>query len=952
MAPPPSKDEEEEKKAPAASSSSDQNNNEKSGDSSNSKANNNGKKKNEEEEEELSEEDEKLKSELEMLVERLKEPNADLYEPSLEALKNFIRTSTSSMTAVPKPLKFLRPHYHSLSELYPTWTSSKLQSLFADVLSVLGMTHSGDGKRESLRYRLLSTFDDLGNWGHEYVRHLALEIGEEYEVRSENEESTDDLVELALQIVPFFLKHNAEADAVDLLLELESIEQLPQFVDQNTFGRVCLYMVSCVPLLAPPDDSAFLHTAYNIYLSHGQLTQALALAIRIDDEELIRSVFSATSDELVQKQLAFILARQQYWFEVDNEEVQKCVSNSTLSEHYLYLAKELNLLDPKVPEDIYKSHLEQSRLGGNPGVLDSAKQNLASSFVNAFINCGYGTDKLLTNEDESKSWIYKTKGTGMSSTTASLGSLFQWDFGNGLQQLDKYMYSGEEHVKAGALLGIGIVNTGVADESDPALALLADYLDTKSVPLRTHSIIGLGLSYAGSRRQDLMDLLLPIVSDNELTMQLSALAAMSLGHIFVGSANGDIASTILQTLLERDHSQLSDKWTRFMALGLALLFMGKYEQTEEVIETIRAIEHPISQIIETLVTVCSYCGTGNVLQIQKLLHDCTSRPPKTEASEESAAQQLMQEIQNEENQNQEQSGNAAPTQDDAATAQPEPMVDSGDGQEEGEKEESLFQGYSVLGLAVIAMGEDIGQDMVLRHFGHLMHYGDAHIRRAVPLAMGLVSASNPQMKVYDTLSRYSHDSDLEVAINAIFAMGIVGAGTNNARLAQLLRQLASYYSRDADSLFMVRIAQGLVHLGKGTLTVSPFNTDRQILSRVSLAGLLTVCISLLDPKYFILSQSHSLLYFLSTSIRPRMLITLDSDLKPLKVNVRVGQAVDVVGQAGKPKTITGWVTHSTPVLLGYGERAELEDDEYISLASSLEGIVILKKNEDRMDVDN
>ena len=213
-------------------------------------------------------------------------------------------------------------------------------------------------KRDSLRYRLLTTADDVGNWGHEYIRHLALEIGEEYQARTDVDEQVEDLRELALKIVPFFLKHNAEADAVDLMLEIEMIERLPEFVDRDTFGRVCLYMVSCVPLLAPPDDSAFLHTAYNIYLTQGQLTQALALAIRIDDEELIRSVFSATSDELVQKQLAFILARQQIWFEVENEEVQKCLSNVSLSEYFLYLGKELNLLDPKVPEDIYKSHLE------------------------------------------------------------------------------------------------------------------------------------------------------------------------------------------------------------------------------------------------------------------------------------------------------------------------------------------------------------------------------------------------------------------------------------------------------------------------------------------------------------------------------------------------------------------------------------------------------------------
>ena len=265
-------------------------------------------------------------------------------------------------------------------------------------------------------------------------------------------------------------------------------------------------------------------------------------------------------------------------------------------------------------------------------------------------------------------------------------------------------------------------------------------------------------------------------------------------------------------------------------------------------------------------------------------------------------------------------------------------------EEEEEEEDLTYQAYAVLGLAIIAMGEDIGQEMTLRHFGHLMHYGNDTIKRAVPLAMGLGSVSNPQMNIYDTLSRYSHDPDSDVASNAIFSMGVVGSGTNNARLAQLLRQLASYYSREPNCLFMVRIAQGLLHLGKGTLSLNPFHTDRQVLSKVQLAGLLITNVLLLNPKTFILGRAHYLLYYLNVSIHPRMLITVDEELTPINVSVRVGQAVDVVGQAGKPKTITGWVTHSTPVLLGAGERAELENDEYISLASSLEGVVILKKN--------
>jgi 26S proteasome regulatory subunit N1 len=58
----------------------------------------------------------------------------------------------------------------------------------------------------------------------------------------------------------------------------------------------------------------------------------------------------------------------------------------------------------------------------------------------------------------------------------------------------------------------------------------------------------------------------------------------------------------------------------------------------------------------------------------------------------------------------------------------------------------------------------------------------------------------------------------------------------------------------------------------------------------------------------------------------------------------IPQAVDVVGQAGKPKTITGFQTHTTPVLLAHGERAELATEEFLPVTPILEGFVILRKN--------
>lgn len=915
-------------------------------------------------EEELSEEDQQLKDELELLVEKLSGPSKD-YHDILNQLKQHIKDSTTSMTAVPKPLKFLRSFYPGLTEIYDKWTDSKLKNQLADILSVLATTYSDDGNKDCLKYRLLTSSETIADWGHEYIRHLALELGESYQESLGSEDDTTKLINLGLQVVPFFLKHNAEADAVDLLLEIEQIDKIVGFVDENTFQRVCLYMVSCVALLAPPDDSIFLQTAFNIYINHNQLTQALILAIKMDDDESIKSVFKATDDELVHKQLGYILAQQNNSFKYpgENQQVQDIIGNVQLFEFFNYLSKELNLLDPKIPEDIYKSHLENTKFGlGSSGSIDSAKQNLAASFVNMFINLGFGNDKLIQTDEDNKSWIYKTKGSGMASTTASLGSLHQWNVNDGLQVLDKYSYSSEVEIKAGALLGTGIVSSNVHDDVDAALALLQDYVADPNKLIQASAVNGLGIAFAGSANEEVLKLLLPLISDLDIPLEISCLAALALGHVFVGTCHGDITSTILQTLLERDFQQLANKYIKFMSLGLGLLYIGKTEQVEDVLETIGAIEHPISKTLKVLVNICAYAGTGNVLQIQSLLQMCTAKPK--DDSEEEARLEKSEEDQKEED------GEAKPedvemedgeaateTKDEKKDVKKEEKDDEKD-EEEEEEEDELYQGIAVLGLALIAMGEDIGQDMSLRHFSHLMHYGNSLIRRAVPLAMGLVSTSNPQMKVFDTLSRYSHDPDLEVAQNSIYAMGLVGAGTNNARLAQLLRQLASYYIKSQDTLFMVRIAQGILHLGKGTLTLTPFNIERTIISKVSLASILTISIALLDPKAFILNDSssettHQLLYYLTPAIKPRMLITVDEDQNPIKVNVRVGQAVDVVGQAGKPKTITGWVTQSTPVLLNYGERAELENtEEWTSLSHSLEGIVILKKNPDYMEVDN
>lgn len=200
------------------------------------------------------------------------------------------------------------------------------------------MTYSDTEPRGTLRYRLISAelrsthgskdspLEDPGYWGHEYVRHLAAELGDEFALREQAEEepeadaeevvgTLDDLRDLATKCAIFLLAHNAEPDAVDLLEEMEIVETIVPLVDENTYARVCQYMIRyvvvvyfslfdcitdarfllsrCVDFLPPPDDIAFLRTAHSIYVAHNKFPEALLLAIRLADPELVRQDFNA-----------------------------------------------------------------------------------------------------------------------------------------------------------------------------------------------------------------------------------------------------------------------------------------------------------------------------------------------------------------------------------------------------------------------------------------------------------------------------------------------------------------------------------------------------------------------------------------------------------------------------------------------------------------------------------
>ena len=120
--------------------------------------------------------------------------------------------------------------------------------------------------------------------------------------------------------------------------------------------------------------------------------------------------------------MAFMLGRQRTPYETEDEELTQIISQEKLSEHYKQLARDLDQMDPKHPEkDIFKSHLEETKQGA--AQLDSAKSNLAKTYVNAFVNAGLCNDLLICKKEGSEDWVFKNKDAGQMAAAASIGLL-------------------------------------------------------------------------------------------------------------------------------------------------------------------------------------------------------------------------------------------------------------------------------------------------------------------------------------------------------------------------------------------------------------------------------------------------------------------------------------------------------------------------------------------------
>ena len=845
------------------------------------------------------------------MVEGLFLSDYDLRINSYNMIKHEITTSTSSMTSIPRPLKFIRMHFEEIKDFYDKFIPASdkdkeyklmLSDLISVILTVINEKDEEGKELTMLSYVLSGTRKDITSWGIEYLRSLCSDIGQEYDNRLDKGEPTKELLDLVNIFAPYLIKQHCESDAIDLLIEVESIDEIKNYINEHNYKKICLYLLSISNYSADTDEyRSTLELVYNIYFEKfHQYIDAMRVAIKIGNPIYIKQTFLKCEDPIIKKQLAFILSSEGIF--LDEEDTSQKMDNDTLeimrnykqSDYFRILAKTLELLEPKHPEDVFKSHLEDKKVQ-NSKKIESSKINMAYSIASAFINAGFGTEVLLSKKDSD--WIYKNKEQGIQCLLSGIGLINIWDYLEGPNKV--YELAGKKETdiykRTGRNIGLGVCLCGIHDENDVAVAVLLDELSDKNLDVKISAVFGLGLAAAGSQNKQLHEILNGVLEDFSYGFEMSAFVSLALGLIFIGSSDEDVFTDLFSILMSRNEGGkakiFESPFFVIYILGMGLLCLGKQKDNDFMINTLVALEEfskDMKDYMKTMLISFSYAGSGNVSKVQELM-------------------QIIAKSSEEIN----------------------PKV----------------QAIAVIGCSLIAIGEEVGMEMLSRSFNNFLQFGDINTKKAVSLAIALLNLSNPKVQVIDSLTKFCYDTDRTVAMNAIFSMGLVSSGSNHSRVGGLLRSLAAYYTEESNPLFMVRISQGLLHLGKGLITLDPVYSHKLLINKRALAGVLITLFSFTETEALICGKHQFLLYSLALAMKPKLVMTVDENLKPKDVQLMIGQAVDIVGQTGNPRTISGFQIHTSPAVINTGERCEINGEDFIPYSDVLEGTVIVKEKE-------
>lgn len=348
--------------------------------------------------------------------------------------------------------------------------------------------------------------------------------------------------------------------------------------------------------------------------------------------------------------------------------------------------------------------------------------------------------------------------------------------------------------------------------------------------------------------------------------------AFTLGSIFCGSADQDLVSLMLQVCAE-NNKESETQFFRFLLLGLACLFYCRKDVSCDFAEAGGALGRHGSILIKGF----QHVRTGDSAVVESILTE--SFTGETDA---------------------------------------------------------LLESFGLMSCALVAIGDETCTQMVARIVSSSLMLDSSHLRSVLPLCYSILYPSNPQAGVLDILEKSLNVGETNCVMSTILSLGLVGAGTQSARIIKTLDQQYSYYYKDSKVLATLKVAQGLVSLGKGLLSISPLHFDRTTLVPKNLIGLFSTLFMFLDSSASPLVSSHTYMFFLLCQACSQRYVVCSE-----KINMRVGLPVNTVGLVGDPRRLSSVQTQQTPVVLN--EKLRAETDENVC-SSYIEDVLVLKKD--------
>lgn len=827
-------------------------------------------------------------------------------------------------------LKSLIENKTTLTEIYNSHSmSEENKRVLADILSSVYMLSD---ERTGLAYRKLGNVIDIGSFGHQFVKKVLGTINKETEI-------SETSVKLIIDGLNFLFSHNCEVDAVDFLLELGLIEYVNYFDN----SRAELYLLELKSYLDVD------HILFDFYRRKRNWVKLFTMMINlkgtntadtneymeiqriandrkkmfniqlrresISHEEEVRLSFDTLRSAFLYKmtdfysdlkyvlgvckesellQILFISSRCNIRIEEEmlieagqmTEKAAKIINNGMLPAINAYLHKDLQVIEP----------FEIGRfLKGVPKIDKDVtlKDFIPVCISNAFVHFGFGYDSLLfTKEHEYNvdlNVICEKDIPELMTVISMLGLVKRNKNENAKEYATTYddlletfaFSSGFSYKKSGALLAYALSQNSY-DVEHSLFALLVDDLNSECSFMNICSLIGIQHLYFDKGLEMACDAIEPLMYNKKI--ETVGISGFTLGSVFCGSMKPELIDLLSVVLVER-REESSNAFYLSAVLGYALLFLGKKDRISPYEEFMKEAD------VLNMVRGFAYLGTGRTDILEELVH-------------------YYKEI------------------DDKKDIKDTEEIYS----------DNIRKSVALLSMALISMNDHTSRNMAKSFFINLLATDKTG---STPLPLALLYASEPDTEVIDALGRSINTPN---PITSILALAIVGAGTNNTRITTLLQQQYAYFKKSKLSS-MLKIAQGIVCLGKGTLTLSPMMFEKNHIDHRSIANLYATCLFFLGDNYPLVEKYGFMFTLLASSINNKFVVSMDTNLDFLNIYIRIGRPVHTNSMAGKKKNLSAVVVHESPVIVQCDERADIyeEENRYMGYCEDVVIVDVLQK---------